>query len=66
MFCGKNSDGIKINDIKIIPKKKNMENKKFLIIKSEIYIKSFKLCLLLIIWTLDFLIRISVALGLRL
>ena len=32
IFCGNKSEGIKIIDIKIIPKKKKNENKKFLII----------------------------------
>ena len=32
IFCGKKKEGIKIIEIKIIPKKKKRENKKFLII----------------------------------
>ena len=32
IFCGNKSDGKKIIDIKIIPEKKENENKKFLII----------------------------------
>ena len=32
IFCGRKNEGIKIIEIKIIPKKKKNENKKFLII----------------------------------
>ena len=32
IFCGRNKDGIKIIEIKIIPEKKNNENRIFLII----------------------------------
>ena len=35
IFCGKISVGIKTIEIKIIPKKKKSENKKFLIIESK-------------------------------
>ena len=50
----------------MIPIKKKIENKKFLIIRVENYIKSLMFCLLLIICILDFLISNSAGLGRKL
>ena len=66
IFCGKKNEGIKIIDIRIIPKKKKNENKKFLIILIKNYINSLSSCLFLIILTLDPLTNISIGFGLAL
>ena len=66
IFCGKNKDGRNISEINIMPTKKNDENKKFLIIFVKNYIKSFRLCLLLITLIFDFLISNSVGFGRKL
>ena len=58
-FCGKKNAGKKIIEIKIIPKKKKIENIKFLIIMIKSYIKSLYFCFFLIILIFDPLINIS-------
>ena len=50
--------GKKTIDIKIIPEKKESENKKFLIIFRQLYIISIIFCLFEITLTFDFLINI--------
>ena len=58
-FWGKKNAGMKINEIKIIPKKKKNENIKFLIIMIKSYIKSLYFCFFLITLIFDPLINIS-------
>ena len=59
IFWGKKNAGKKIIEIKIIPKKKKIENIKFLIIIIKSYIKSLYFCFFLIILIFDPLINIS-------
>ena len=58
--------GRKIIDIKVIPEKKNKENKVLLIISMKSYTNSTRLCLLHITFTLDLSISNSIGLGLKL
>ena len=64
MRCGKKNEGKKINEIKIMPKKKKIENIIFLIIFIKNYIKFLCFCLGLIIFIFDPVINNSTAFGL--
>ena len=61
-----NKAGKKIIEIKVIPEKKNKENKIFLIISMKSYTNSWRRCLFNITLTLDFSISNSAGFGLKL
>ena len=66
IFWGKKYAGINMIEMITIPKKKKRENRKFLIILFNNYIKSVSFCLFLIILILDPLISTSAGFGLTL